>query len=185
MKLNILIVFLSVQLSVMAQTEVDSATVAKLQSQEFGGIYKSSISVNVGGTSGIIGGSFEHFVNPHLQLEVGAGFPACGIGVNIYPWKIKRGAERFMFAYKGVYLNTPWRLPIYQHAIVLGLTFFTEKKWNWTLNVGPMYVHSTDNFNFIEPEGDSPLSVMVNIKGSYRFSFQAMKRNRELNKKID
>ncbi len=164
------------------QNEIDSATVADLKSTEFGGLYKSSISVNVGGTSGFIGGSFEHFVNPHLQLEIGGGFPACGIGLNVYPWKVKRASERFMIAYKGVYLNTPWRLPVYQHAIVVGLTFFTEKKWNWTFNVGPMYIHSTDNFNFIPPEGDSPMSAMLNIKGSYRFSFEVMKRKRELNK---
>lgn len=184
MKTHLLILVALIQFTSMAQNEVDSATVAKLKKQEFGGIYKSSISANVGGTSGIIGGSFEHFVNPHLQFEIGAGFPACGIGINIYPWAVKRGSERFMLSYKGVYFNSPWRLPVYQHALVVGLTFFTDRKWNWTLNVGPMYVHSTNSFDFIPPEGESPISVMINFKWSYRFSFQAIKRNRELNKKM-
>ena len=174
----ILVLLLGVVSNSIAQ-EIDTAKVKAMQRYEFAGVYKSSISFNIGGTSGFFGGSYDVFLSPRWRFEVGAGFPACGIGFSYYPFPIKRASERVYIFYKGVYFNTPWNLPVYQHGIGVGLTFFAKNKWNLNFDLGPMYVHSTENFEYIEPK-DGPFALMMNIKAGYRFSFKANKRRKEI-----
>ena len=69
--------------------------------------------------------------------------------------------------------------PETKSGLCFGLTYFGTGRWNWGLDLGPMYEHSTSSFDQTIPE-TGPFNLMFNFKAGYRFSFKAWKRVREI-----
>jgi hypothetical protein len=163
-----------------SQVEIDSAETAKIQSFQTGGLYRSAVSANFAGVAGVIGVSYDYLLSQHWSFEVGGGFPAAGFGFTYYPWKISRSNERFHIAQRNVLFYGNWEPEIkIQYALCFGLTYFGKSRWNWGLDVGPMYEHSTTSFDHIKP-ANGPVGFMFNFKAGYRFSFKVWKRVREI-----
>ncbi|MEO9531274.1 MAG: hypothetical protein ABJG68_11880 [Crocinitomicaceae bacterium] len=178
-KLLVLFVFF-ICFVALGQEEIDSTTVKELKSYEFAGVYRSSVSAHFGGVTGLIGFSYDFLLSRRWAVEVGCGYPATGFGFKFYPFKIERSKERFHIAQRSVLFAASWEgSPKIQHGLSFGLTFFATNRWNWGIDLGPMYEHSTSSFDQIKPE-KGPFNLMFNLRAGYRFSFRYMKRKREL-----
>ena len=57
---------------------------------EFAGVYKSSISFELGGKSGLAGVSYDLLLSRKWRMGLGLGFPAAGADVKFYPFGVKR-----------------------------------------------------------------------------------------------
>jgi hypothetical protein len=166
-----------------SQVEIDSAETAKLQGFQFGGLYRSAISANAGGVSGLVGITYDLLLSKHWNFEIGGGYPGAGFGFTYYPIEVERSKARFHISQRNAIVGQAFGRPTrMQYALCFGLTQFGTRKWNWGLDVGPMYEHTLDSFDFIAPE-NGPIGFMFNLKAGYRFSFKAWKRARELNSK--
>ena len=162
------------------QVEIDTARVKADQKHEFAGVYRSSVSAHFGGVPGVIGFTYDFLLSRRWAFEVGGGFPAAGLGFKFYPFKIVRAKERFHIAQRSIFFAAPWEdQAVFQHAISIGLTFFGNNRWNWGLDLGPVYEHNVGTFQPNLPE-NGPFNLMINLRGGYRFSFKVMKKNREL-----
>lgn len=163
-----------------SQVELDSARVNDLKNFEFGGLYRSAISANFSGVTGLVGVSYDALLSKKWSVELGGGFPGMGAGFTFYPWAVERGKERFHIAQRSVFFFAPWEPNKFQHAICFGVTFFGKKRWNWGIDLGPVYEHNTSSLNYLDNGNpNSPFNLMLNFKAGYRFSFKAMKYNRK------
>jgi hypothetical protein len=72
---SLAIVFIFIAYLGFSQTEIDSATVRKLNTYQFGGVYKSAVSLNVGGVTGIAGFSYDYFISDHWRFQAGSWIP--------------------------------------------------------------------------------------------------------------
>jgi hypothetical protein len=181
---SLAIVFIFITSLGFSQTEIDSATVRKLNTYQFGGVYKSAVSLNVGGVTGIAGFSYDYFINDHWRFQAGLGFPGVGFGFDYYPWSIQRDKSRFKITHTNALFwgNNTGDL---SHYLGLGMTKFFRQRWNLGFDVGGAYVHPHNDiqpiplysFNSVQSWFVYPY---LNVKLGYRFSFKYMKRKREL-----
>ena len=56
----------------------------------FAQIEKNSISLNILGTSSVLGVTYERFITQKIQVEFGIGLIGIGVGVNYYINKIEK-----------------------------------------------------------------------------------------------
>lgn len=169
---------------IVSHAQLDTNRVRELQKFEFEGVYRSTISVNVGGVTGIVGVSYDVLLSRHWQFECGLGFPAIGFGFSYYPFSIKREEKKFKVAYRSLLIAFPINTLLVYHSIGFGLTFFTRNKWNVGFDVGGAYVHSGTSFDY-QPPSNLPFHISGNLKAGYRFSFRVMKRRKELDREQD
>lgn len=168
-----------------SSAQIDTAEVRKLQKYEFGGVYKSSVSANFLGLGGAVGISYDYLLSPHWRLEVGTGWKGTGFGFDLFPWKVKRGQVRFRLNLRNnIYFSSD---NLVVHSFAPGLTWFARFRWNFGIDVGAGYVHTTQSIAPYDFTPDDFLSAYIlhptfNVKVGYRFSFKMMKRRRELEK---
>lgn len=164
--------------------EIDSATVRKLNTYQFGGVYKSSISANLGGVTGFGGFTYEYLMGPHWQVEAGIGFWSLGVGFDYYPWVVKREKSRLK-----VSLRNSWFYPVSAnllfHSAGIGMTHFFKERLNLAFDIGVSYIHLIDelqSYDFVldDAKGAWPVYPHFNVKLGYRFSLKMMKRVKEL-----
>lgn len=168
----------------IAHSQIDTNRVRQLQKFEFEGVYRSTLSVNIGGVAGIIGVSYDVLLSRHWQFECGLGFPAFGYGFSYYPFSVKREKKKFKVAYRSLLIAYPSTELLVYHSIGVGLTFFTRNKWNLGFDVGAAYAHTASSFDY-EPPTNLPFHISGNLKAGYRFSFRVMKRRKELDREQD
>jgi hypothetical protein len=168
-----------------SQVEIDSATVKKLQGYEFGGVYKSALSLNVGGVTGIAGITYDLLIAKKMGFEIGAGYLGGGIGFTYYPFGIEREKKKFHIVLKSSFTDLPWRPQLFMHSLSFGGTWFTINKFNIAADIGPGYAHTPASFTYYNPNPSTTHQIYLNLtfKISYRFSFKLMKRRWELNNK--
>ncbi len=180
MKKSMIIFLMMLGVHSFGQVEMDSARVNDLKNFEFGGLYRSAVSANFSGVTGLIGGTYDVLLSKNWAFEVGGGFPGMGVGFTCFPWSVERGKERFHIAHRSVFFFGPWEPNKYQHALCFGITFFGQKRWNWGIDLGPVYEHSTSSFEYLDNNNpNSPFNLMLNFKAGYRFSFKAMRYNKK------
>lgn len=183
MKKFLSIIFIIAFTHSFAQETIDSAEVKKLQSYEFSGVFRSAVSANFGGIAGIIGVSYDFFMSEHWGFEIGGGYPGAGFGFRYYPYKIERSKGKFYIAQRNVIFGKSLgKETKMQYGLCFGVTHFGTNRMNYSLDLGPMYEHTVDTFDYISPE-NGPFNIMFNFKVGYRFSFKYMKRKRELEAK--
>ena len=129
---------------------------------------KNSISINMFGTSGIVGISYERLLFNSLRLEVGVGMFGFGAGISYYPLKIKKNK---ISPYIGVKHNVIVLYSYKSTYIPIGLTYFYGDKFNFGADIGFAKYYETSN------SSDSPLfslqgdkyPLLWNIKIGYSF----------------
>jgi hypothetical protein len=165
-----------------SQTELDSAGLKDLKSYEFAGVFRSALSANFGGVSGVIGITYDVLLSEHWGFEVGGGYPGAGFGFTYCPFKVERSKGKFHISQRNLIFGRAFGDQAkVQYGLCIGITQFGTKRWNWGIDVGPMYEHTINSFDQITPE-NGPVSFMFNFKAGYRFSFKYMKRKKELMK---
>ena len=184
MRCRTFIVFLVVAITSWAQTEIDSATVKKLNTYQFGGVYKSAVSVNGGGVTGFAGFTYDYLLNQHWRLEAGFGYYSVGFGFDYYPWAVQREKSRFKINLRNS-LFWPVSLNALFHSLGFGMTHFFKNRFNLGFDIGVSYIHiynEWEPYDFVlDDAGDGwPVYPHMNIKFGYRFSFKYMKRKKEL-----
>ena len=108
-----------------------------LIAQDENDMNKHSVSLNLGGTSVMIGGSYEYFAKERFQFEVGAGYPGFGIGFNYYPWKRSPGSFRPFMGLSARMISNylDYFHPMY--VLPVGVTWFMKKRFNLALAAEP------------------------------------------------
>ena len=163
--------------------EIDSATVNKLNKYHFGGVYKSAVSFNLGGVTGLAGFTYDYFMSQHWRFEAGIGYYSVGIGFDYYPWAIKREQSKFKINLRSS-IFSPLNRNIMVHSVGAGMTHFFRGKLNLGFDIGAGYAYQLSEAapnNWIFNNIDSnPFIINLNIKLGYRFSVRAWKRKREL-----
>jgi len=108
MKKTILFIcFIILSFQGIAQVEIDSATVRKLQGYEFGGVYRSALTFNIGGVTGIAGVTYDVLIAKKMGFEIGGGFLGGGVGFTYYPFGIKREKKKFHITLKSNFTKLP------------------------------------------------------------------------------
>lgn len=146
------------------------------------GLFKNTIGLELGGTSGIIGVHIAHFLSKNVVAQAGLGFPAAGAKVAIYPWSIKRDKFRPFIGIGGMhyFASTEFNFTDYTLYSPLGLSWFTNRRVNLSLDFGPAYVN--DYGNNID---NGKLLMYGSFKVGYRFTFTRFKnRQKQINPEI-
>jgi hypothetical protein len=100
------------------------------------GLRKNAISFNFLGPTPWIGITYERVLSKNFTAEIGAGHVSFGIGVKIYPWKIKMKKLKFYTGLNISYMYNAQKngvvnnVPIY---IPLGMSFFGKRGFNFGL----------------------------------------------------
>lgn len=149
---------------------------------EFGGVYKNTLSLNIGGTSAAGGISWEHLFTKNLMMDIGIGYLGGGAGFKIYPWSVKRGTIRPDLNLSTTFISWPNTANLQSFYSGIGFTYFgISPKFNYHIDIGPAYFyHYANSIN----EYPDRFVLMGNIKIGYRFSFVSMKK-RKTNFKVD
>ena len=144
---------------------------------QFAGVYKNSISLNGGGTSGTGGISWEHLLSKHLVFDFGLGYIGGGAGFKFLPYAVQRGTSRFHVNLCYSVTILPEISHFQQFYVGVGTTWFMTRKFNFSLDIGPAYYYHFLSSPKFFPDRWIP---MGNLKIGYRFSLVAMKRRIEL-----
>ena len=127
-------------------------------------IRKNVISLNLLGTTPIMGITYERIVSDKISFEIGLGVPSIGVGMKIFPSGIRE--EKLMF-HTGI-TTTLLLFPDNSNGdsdkefiayLPLGMSYFGESGFNIGIDIGPGVKMGDETF-FI-PYG--------NIKVGYRF----------------
>lgn len=68
---------------------IDVAEVSELQQYEFGGVYRSAVSINAGGVGGLVGVSYEALLSQRWRFEMGIGGMELDTDFNFILGKLK------------------------------------------------------------------------------------------------
>ena len=136
----------------------------------FAQIEKNSISLNILGTSSVLGATYERFITQKLQVEFGIGLIGIGFGVNYYINKIKKNKLNTYIGLKTtsiVLVDVGGGTLLY---IPIGINFMKYQNINISLDLGPAYSKwvssdfgeftSTTNYRFL---------IYGNLKLGFRF----------------
>jgi len=153
----------------------------ELNKMEFGGVFRSAISLQGGGKVGFVGASYDLFLSPRWRFGIGAGFNTWGTDFRFFPYKIQRGKLRFNFGLRArlPYQNVSFNSGIF--SLPIGVSFFTVRRINLELDAGPgsfFYLNDGTSSFFAINE------VIFSAKIGYRFSVYSIRRSRRLNREI-
>jgi hypothetical protein len=177
MKLCLLSILTLCFLSTFGQViDIDKEDLKKM---EFAGVFKSSIGLQIGGTSGIIGFSYDLLLTEKLRAEIGGGYAGAGIGIKIYPFSVKRQAICFNLGIRSQVLALPDSSPMHLHSLPIGITYFGSNRLNYEFDLGPALPFPLHNNENIYGASEF-LFGYASFKLSYRFSFYNMNRVKEL-----
>lgn len=153
-----------------------------IKKMEFEGIYKSSISLELGGKSGLVGVSYDLLLSPRWRFGVGGGYSGAGIDLKFYPGKVQRNKIIFNLGARANIFQLPNDYVFY--SLPLGLTYFSDFRMNFDFDIGPLYKQTlNDNLSPGSFWNDWNY-VWISAKVSYRFSFYAMNRWRKTKKML-
>lgn len=172
--------------TISSAQEIDSATVRKINKYHFGGVYKSAVSLNLGGVTGFAGFTYDYFMSQHWRFEAGLGYYSTGFGFDFYPWPIKREQSRFKLNVRNS-IFSPFVDNVLLHSFGVGMTKFFTNKLNLGFDVGITYTYQVDtwqSYDWVQDDSKGAwlLYPHFNIKLGYRFSVKAWKRKRELDR---
>ncbi len=136
---------------------------AQETTSSFDGMRKNAVSFNIGGTTPIIGITYDRVVSENVSLEIGAGLPSVGVGFKYYPWGIKESKILFHVGLTGSYVfsealdfwGTSDKGGVFFGYLPIGISYFGEHGFNLGVDLGPAVA-----------DGFAPWG---NLKVGYRF----------------
>lgn len=136
---------------------------------------KNSFSFNILGTGTYIGFSYERLIKQRLSLEVGFGLVGAGVGVSFYPFGIDPYGGFAPYSGIKTTFNTMGSGGEKNITYIpIGVTYFTQNKMAFGIDVGPSYQTNYSPFGKVTAEKASTFpntqfSIYGNLKISYRF----------------
>lgn len=149
---------------------------------EFAGVFKSSVSLELGGKSGYAGVSYDLLLTEKWRLGLGVGYPGAGLDVKCFPFSVRRDKLVFNLGLRSSVLLPQDGTNVFIHSTPIGVALFAPSRLNLELDFGPALIHSIDPAQEITGTSENLSYFWGSIKIGYRFSFYAMKRARRLNK---
>jgi hypothetical protein len=136
---------------------------------------KNIFSFNILGTGTYIGFSYERLIKQRLNLEVGFGILGAGAGATYYLFRLNPYGG--IAPYTGIKTTFNTRGSGGQKNmtyIPLGITYFTEGKMAFGIDIGPSYQtnfspHGKVTQEFATTFPNAEMSIYGNLKISYRF----------------
>jgi hypothetical protein len=147
---------------------------------EFAGVYKSAVGVELGGKSGYIGITYDHLLSRRWRLGLGVGYPGFGGEVKCFPFGVKRDKLLFNVGARATALFPAKGTNYMFYSIPIGLSYFTVNRMNVELDAGPLFKEPFDSSVPATGFGSEIDYVWFSLKLSYRFSFYAMRRAKQL-----
>lgn len=128
---------------------------------------KNAVSLNVAGSTPLIGVTYERLMTDHFNFEFGLGLISVGTALKYFPWAISDNKMVFHTGLSTNIFSTPLddlRSSDYSNItyLMIGLTYFGVGGFNFALDVGPSY-----NYDFTYNESSTPF--YGSIKLGYRF----------------
>lgn len=130
---------------------------------------KNSISLNLFGTSGMAGVTYERLLLNHLGLEAGVGLYGFGGGVSYYPLVVKKNKINPYIGLKYNQIIVLIREAIY---MPIGITYTSKWKLNFGTDMGFAYYPEKkfgSNAPLFEIKKSSQIGYLWNVKIGYRF----------------
>lgn len=164
----------------------DSTQVIELKKEvrnkmEFAGVFKSAIGVELGGKSGLVGVNYDLLFSRHVRMGLGLGYAGAGAELKFFPFGgVKRQKIRFTAGIRANYMAFPNETKKMFYSAPLGIFYAGLNRVNYEFDIGPLYQNTFDQPGLEEGISDRFNYVWFSVKLSYRFSFYAMRRAREL-----
>ena len=140
---------------------------------QINGLFRNEGGPTALGTSGYGGVHYTGYLSKNIGIEVGAGVFQAGSKFQLYPSQIERGKVKFYIGLGGAWtyynpstiMRTNWL-----SYIPIGATWFTNRRWNFSADIGPAYL------DFVDPNTTSnKIGLHFGIKAGYRFTFVRFK----------
>jgi hypothetical protein len=101
----------------------------------------NGISFNMGGTSPVLGITYERAVSDKISLEFGVGFPSIGMGMKLFPYGIRQQKSMFHVGFTANYLNSgDGEITGFEGFILylpIGLSYYGKNGFNFGIDAGP------------------------------------------------
>ena len=130
---------------------------------------KNSISLNLFGTSGIVGVTYERLLFNHIGLEAGFGLYGFGGGITYYPLVVQNNKIN---PYVGIKYNQIIVLVREATYVPLGITYTSKWNVNFGADIGLAYYPEKQfgsNAPLFSIKEDSNIGYLWNVKIGYRF----------------
>ena len=130
---------------------------------------KNSVSINVFGSSGIAGVTYERLFFNHMGLEVGLGAFGFGGGITYYPLAVQKNKIN---PYIGVKYNQI--IVMLSEAVYAPIGITYTSKWNVTFGADIGFAYYPDkrfggNVPMFKIKENSQIGYLWNVKIGYRF----------------
>ena len=105
-------------------------------------IRKNAISLNLLGTTPIMGITYERIVSDKISFEIGLGIPGIGVGMKVFPFGIRERKLMFHTGITATYVKFKaiWGGGDVEGVIAylpLGMSYFGKHGFNFGIDVGP------------------------------------------------
>ena len=147
---------------------------------EFAGVFKSSISLELGGKSGFAGVSYDLLLSRKWRLGLGAGFLGMGADIKFHPFGVKRDKMIFNIGLRANAFLPPSGSNYMFYSIPVGITYFTVNRLNIGIDAGPLLKKPFLVNEVLHGVGTDVNYLWFSVKVGYRFSFYAMRRASKL-----
>ncbi|UKN02895.1 hypothetical protein K6119_05125 [Paracrocinitomix mangrovi] len=163
----------------IGQVGLDSTRVNDLKKFEFGGLYRSTVSFNLGGVTGWGGLTYDVLLSNNVGFEVGGGYLGGGFGFDFYPWRVERGKTRLKINLRNFVAKSDTPDWVMKHSLGIGFARFTHYRFNWAVDAGLAYPHLLNSFSYYDPPGGRNVFPVINFKLGFRFSYRVWKYNKD------
>lgn len=149
---------------------------------EFAGVYKSSLSLELGGKSGYTGVSYDLLLSRKWRLGLGIGYPGVGTDLKFHPFGVKRDKLILNIGMRANAFLPPTSSNYMFYSLPIGLTYYTVNRLNLEIDAGPMFKTPLNPSTPQSGFGNDINYIWFSLKIGYRFSFYAIRRARLLDK---
>ncbi len=109
------------------------------------GMRKNAISLNILGTTPIVGITYDRIVSEKVSIEIGAGIPSVGAGFKYYAWNIKESkilfhvglSTSFIFSEAFDVWGTSDNSGVFMGYLPIGMSYFGKHGFNLGVDIGP------------------------------------------------
>ncbi|MFN4761907.1 hypothetical protein ACKGJN_02180 [Gillisia sp. Q332] len=109
------------------------------------GMRKNAISLNILGTTPIVGITYDRIVSENVSFEIGAGLPSIGVGMKYFPSGIKESKFLFHLGLTSVFVfseafdiwGTSDKSGSFMGYLPIGISYFGEGGFGLGIDLGP------------------------------------------------
>ncbi len=143
-------------------SQEDKVSIDTLNAEEK--VKSGGLFLQILGTTPVAGLGLEVLIDDLLEAEIGVGFLSFGVGATIYPWRVRPDKLLFHTGFKYSQYTYLFDGGNYYY-VPLGVTYFSGKRANYSIDVGP----GRENYNVSSYSEESGFFVMGSIKFAFRF----------------